>query len=367
MRLRDAARLARQRFAQEAREKLYLSLGVDTTRPLAVQGIVNERCNYKCAYCEFWRLAHYKDEMGLEDWQRALAGLQDWIGNFTIQYAGGEPLIYKPFLPLVEFCHARGIGWGVITNGSVLTESVVERLVGAAPINIDISVDGVDAATHDDVRGVKDSLAKIAAGIGRLRAARDRAGSKTSIRIKPTVHRRNLHGLPALVRWTQDVGGDTIDFSPVRPWTPEVDGDLWIRSPEDVATMQRVVDELVALRAAGAPIETEPSRLQSWAAHFRGEAVRPEVSPCRVGLRDFHILPDGEVRMCWHYQTIGSVREHTPKELWHGEVAKRQRAAMMRCAMFGSVECASSCLAHRTLRQDFRRGWMLVRSRLRGG
>lgn len=363
MRVRDALRLAGQRLAQEAREAIYLGVGLDTTRPLAVKGIVNERCNYRCAYCDFWRLAHYRDEMQLEDWQRALVGLQDWIGNFSIQYSGGEPLIYKAFLPLVEFCHRRDIGWGVITNGSALTTAVVERLIAAEPLNIDISVDGTDAATHDEVRGVANSLAKIADGIGRLRAARDAHKTRTVIRIKPTVHRKNLRGLPALVAWTKAIGADSIDFSPVRPWTPEVESDLAIRHPEDVAAMTSVVAQLLRLRAQGEPIETEPSRLRRWGAHFRGEGVQPDVSPCRVGLRDFHILPDGEVRMCWHYPAIGSVKEHTPKQLWHGRVATEQRSAMMRCAKFGSVDCASSCLSHRTLGQDVRRGWMLLRAR----
>lgn len=363
MRVADLARLGTRRLLHAAAEQVYLKLGIDRTRPVAIRGMVNERCNYKCSYCDFWRLPAYRSEMTLADWQAALTGLRSWLGPYTIQFSGGEPFLWKPFLDLVAWGDARQIRWGVITNGSALTPGVVDRLIAASPLNVDVSVDGPDAATHDTVRGVPGSLERIAAGLTRLRVARDAAGARFPIRVKPTVHRANLRRLDALVTWARDIGATSIDFSPVRPWTQEVERDLWVTTREDFAALAAMVDRLVELRAAGAPIETEPARLRAWPAHFRREAVQPTLVPCRVGLRDFHVLPDGEVRMCWHYPAIGNIRTTSARDLWYGEAARRQRATMMRCAKFGSVDCASSCLAHRSLGDDVRRGWMLWRSR----
>ncbi len=366
MRIVDLARIGARRLRYEAAEQLYLKLGVDRTRPVAIRGMVNERCNYKCSYCAFWRLPAYRNEMTLADWQRGLAGLRAWLGPFTIQFSGGEPFLWKPFLELVAWCHEQGIRWGVITNGSALTPGVVQRLVAARPLNVDVSVDGPDADSHDTVRGVAGSLARIGAGLTRLRTARDAACARFAIRIKPTVHRHNLRHLDALVAWTQEVGATSIDFSPVRPWTTEVDRDLWIESEADSAALAAMVETLIALRLGGAPIETETARLRAMPAHFRREVVTPRLAPCRVGLRDFHILPDGEVRMCWHYPAIGDIRMSSARDLWYGDVATRQRSAMMSCAKFGSVECAASCLAHRSFGEDLRRGMLLLR-RARAG
>jgi MoaA/NifB/PqqE/SkfB family radical SAM enzyme len=361
MRIADLVRLGARRLSNAGTEHLFLKLGIDRTRPVAIRGMVNERCNYRCSYCDFWRLHAYRNEMSLPDWQHALGGLRDWLGAFTIQFSGGEPFVWRPFLELVAWCRAQRIGWGVITNGSALTPTVIDRLVAAAPLNVDVSVDGSDAAVHDTVRGVAGSLARIGAGLARLRVARDDARARFAIRIKPTVHRANVHRLDALVSWAQEVGATSIDFSPVRPWTIEVERDLWITTPEEFSALATTIERLIAQRDAGAPIETEADRMRTWPAHFRREAIRPSLAPCRVGLRDFHILPDGDVRMCWHYPPIGSIKTTRARDLWYGERARRQRATMMRCPKFGSIDCASSCLAHRSLGDDVRRGWLLLR------
>ena len=53
------------------------------------------------------------------------------FGTYTIQFAGGEPFIFKPFLSLVEWCNVQGIDWGVTTNGSRIFKSGCQRIVSA--------------------------------------------------------------------------------------------------------------------------------------------------------------------------------------------------------------------------------------------
>ncbi|MBT9596175.1 MAG: radical SAM protein [Vitreoscilla sp.] len=363
MKLGKVVALGSRRLGQELREAFYLRTGLDGTRPLAIRAHPTERCNYRCGSCKCWRLDDYPPEMPLGEWCRALADLRGFVGPYCVQFAGGEPFVYKPFLALVEWCAAHRIDWGMITNGSALSPANVARLVAATPLNIDVSVDGASSAVHDASRGVPGSLVCIAKGLRTLRRARDAAGGSFPIRVKPTVHRRNLHEMPQLVEWAVSAGATSIDFSPVRPWTPEVGQDLWLR-PQDERALEQAIESLVAAKRAGAPIETEESRLLAWPSHFRGEWVQPDVAPCRVGLRDFHILANGDVRMCWEYPPIGNIRRSSAREVWTGPVASAQRATMMQCANFGSPKCASSCLAHRTMGQDWKRVALLTRREL---
>jgi MoaA/NifB/PqqE/SkfB family radical SAM enzyme len=360
MNLTEIVSLGSRRVAHELREAVYLKTGFDTTKPLAIRALPTERCNYKCPSCACWRRDAYPPEMTLAEWCAALAGLREFVGPYAVQFAGGEPFVFKPFLPLVEWCATRRIGWGVITNGSALSESNAKRVVSARPLNVDISVDGATPAVHDASRGIPGSLDHITRGLAALRDARDRAGATFPIRIKPTVHRLNFQEMPAVVDWAVKAGATSVDFSPVRPWTPEVASDLWLHS-EDEASLEGVVRQLIAAKLAGAPIETEVTRMSAWPAHFRGEYVKPDMAPCRVGLRDFHILADGDVRMCWEYPPIGNLKSASARDIWWGPVATEQRATMMRCANFGSPRCASSCLAHRTLGQDWKRMRVLTR------
>ena len=135
----------------------------------------------------------YATELTIEEWQRALASLRDFIGRYVIQFAGGEPFLKQGFVELLAHCRREGIDWGVITNGSAFrSEAVVAKVVAARPMNIDVSVDAADVATHDFVRGVPGSLRAIEARLVRLRDERARSGRHFPIRITPTVSRLNV-------------------------------------------------------------------------------------------------------------------------------------------------------------------------------
>jgi radical SAM protein with 4Fe4S-binding SPASM domain len=292
----------------------------------------------------------------------ALTDVRQFIGSFSVEFIGGEPFVFKPFLSLTEWCTASGIRWSVTTNGSALSAKNAERLIAARPLFVNISVDGATAAVHDHSRGVRGSLETITRGIGTLRTLRERSGQSFPIRIKPTVHRGNFREMPDLVRWAERVGATSIDFSPVRHWTPEVVTQLWIRRTDE-ADLRGVIETLIAMKRAGAAIETEELRLASWIGHFRGERIDVSLAPCRVGLRDYFILPNGDVRSCWFYPVLGNVKEASAREIWRSAAASELRAQMTQCPHFGSVRCAASCLAHRTLREDARRALMVFKPR----
>ena len=103
MNLRELSRLAWKHARNTAAEELYLHGLGDATRPVSVHALVNERCNYRCQYCDFWRLPHYQQEMSIAEWQQALRSLKDFIGSYSIQFSGGEPFIKKGFIDRVNF------------------------------------------------------------------------------------------------------------------------------------------------------------------------------------------------------------------------------------------------------------------------
>jgi len=352
-----------RRVVQEMREAVYLSTGADLTRPQTIGVVLTERCNYRCLSCACWRKQDDADEMSLEQWIAAFTDVREFVGDFSVQFGGGEPFVFKPFLDLIAWCRTTGISWSMITNGSAFSPKNAQRVADAQPIAVNISVDGATAAVHDHSRGVAGSLQTITHGIETLKAARRRSGASFAIRIKPTVHRANFREMPALVRWAEAIGATSVDFSPVRAWTPEVETQLWL-GRADEEDLKAVMATLIAMKRAGAPIETEASRISSWDAHFRGESVAPSLGPCRVGLRDYCILPNGDVRSCWFYPVLGNVKNASARAIWRDAATQKLRERMTHCPHFGETKCASSCLAHRTLAEDVRRVVLMVRSGL---
>jgi MoaA/NifB/PqqE/SkfB family radical SAM enzyme len=214
-------RLGLRQLSSILPEALYLSTGIDLTRPTEIRASVTTRCNYKRLQCGCWR-CEPGQEMSIVQWEMALASIKEFCGPYRIHFVGGEPFVKKGFLDLLEFCRERSIDFGVITNGSAFAnEGVVSRFVAARPLKVDISVDGPTPDIHDRLRGYPGSLASIAADIGKLRDARHRLGVSFPIRIKATLNAVNFRSMTDLVTWAMEHGATSIDIEPIREWTDE--------------------------------------------------------------------------------------------------------------------------------------------------
>jgi len=338
-------------------EELYLHTALDTTKPVTIQGIVNEICNYKCRYCEFWRLPQYRPEMSIEEWKKALLDLKEFRGSYHIEFSGGEPYLKKGFVELLEFCRAQGLQWGVTTNGSAfLSNKIVRSTLAAKPFNINISLDSKRPEIHDYSRGIDGSLDKLLQGLSNVLAVRKELRLSFPIIIKPVVHRLNFRYMPEMVQWIQQIGATAINFQPVDRWTPETHNELWIDDPKDFEDLNRVSDDLIAMKRSGAPILNPELILAAWGKHFREEKAPAEYMPCRVGLRNYFIRPDGEVEVCWYYKSIGNVRNSNAREIWYGEEAAQRRKETVACDSL----CLFTCLSQKKLVDKVKMGLTLI-------
>lgn len=350
-------RLASRQLSSLISEMAYLHAGIDLTRPTDIWACLTNRCNYKCLQCACWRFGD-EPEMSIEQWRAALASMKEFLGTCRIQFVGGEPFMKKGFLDLLEFCRDQTIDFGVITNGSAFSsEQVIGRFVSARPIKVEISVDGPTAEIHDRLRGYSGSLERIALGIRKLRQAQDATGIRFPIRIKPTLNAVNFRSMTDLVRWAVDQGATTIDIEPIREWTEESKGELWL-SPADLDDLQEVVDELIAMKARGAPIETSGHKLLGMIPHFRREKVTPEVATCLVGLRVLQIDPRGIVTSCSEFAPLGDLTRQTAREIWTGADACAIRRETVACTR----GCTYGCMATKSFREKIRRGLMVFGS-----
>ena len=362
LRNRDMLSRAGAGAKRGASERLYLSTGLNLTRPTSIRITLTERCNYRCRYCNHWRQDSYPDELNLDDWKRNILSLGRFLGPFPLQFLGGEPFIWPGFLELAAFCRSNGVRWGVITNGSALGARAVAAVVEAHPTNVDVSIDSRNAGIHDHARGVIGSSKHIEAGVDRLAAARRAAGQTFPIRIKPTVHRTNLETLPEVVQWAASKEGVLVDFSPVRLWADTAKAEHYPSTPAELQALEQVVARLIDMKRAGFPIETSEAKLQAINKHFAGEIETHAYQQCRVGLRTFDIYPDGEVQHCWKY-AIGNLRESTPEDIWHGSARKQTIADTLACDLAGGNVCGTACTSHRSPIQEVRRAFLYLRKR----
>ena len=147
-----------------------------------------------------------------------------------------------------------------------------------------------------------------------------------------------------MVEWVKGLGATAVNFQPVDRWTKETYDELWI-GEDDMPDLIKVRDKLVAMKKAGAPILNSELILGVWPEHFREEKAPPETMPCRVGMRNYFIRPDGNVEVCWFYPPIGNVRKQSAKKSgtakWRGNGGRKRSPAT-------SSACSPACRRRRS-------------------
>lgn len=138
-------------------------------RHLRVTLLTTLQCNFACDYCIQGDHGDYNAsaaKMSLETAARVQTWLEQRLDalrpeRFTITFFGGEPLLNLPVVyhlaeGLAAACKGRGIGMNIslITNGLLLTEAVVDRLLPYGLTGIKVTLDG-DQPTHDRLRPLR--------------------------------------------------------------------------------------------------------------------------------------------------------------------------------------------------------------------
>jgi pyrroloquinoline quinone biosynthesis protein E len=65
-------------------------------------------CPLQCPYCSNpLDYANFKDELSTEDWKRVLKQSRE-MGAVQLGFSGGEPLVRKDLVELVDYSHELG-------------------------------------------------------------------------------------------------------------------------------------------------------------------------------------------------------------------------------------------------------------------
>ena len=127
-----------------------LKSGLDA--PICLTWELTYGCNLACIHCLSSSGRRDPRELTTADCKTVIDELQR-LQVFYVNIGGGEPTIRPDFFELIEYCVAQGVGVKFSTNGSQIDAQAAKRLSGNDYIDIQISLDGADAATNDAVRG----------------------------------------------------------------------------------------------------------------------------------------------------------------------------------------------------------------------
>lgn len=299
------------------------------------------RCNIKCKQCAIWRLPQ-KEELTTEEWKDAIYALRQFIGPYRVQLAGGEIFVRKDIPEIIRFASQNDVLTGIVSNGTMIKPGLAEELVDAGLGYMHISIDGINADTHDHIRGIPGIHAKATKSIQYLKDAS--RGSGLSLCVATIIMKKNRHELVDLVKWVEDEGLDGIIFNPLGPtidsdkdWYKKTD--LWF---DDLSEVNEILDTLVEMKKNGAKIINPPEQFEEMKSYFK----RPYLlrnDKCMVGITNLNITSDGYMHTCYKMPPIGNIREISPKEAWDSDVARKLRQRIKEC----DIHCSPGNFVYR--------------------
>jgi radical SAM protein with 4Fe4S-binding SPASM domain len=133
-------------------------------RPYVVSWNLTYRCNLACEHCyldaggtPLVDTKNFADrsELGTEECFRVIDDIAAFAPECVTILTGGEPLLRRDILQIVQRAAERGLWVVVGTNGVRITENVAARLAEAGARGLSLSLDALEPDRHDRFRKVR--------------------------------------------------------------------------------------------------------------------------------------------------------------------------------------------------------------------
>ena len=127
-----------------------MKAGLDA--PICLTWELTYACNLQCVHCLSSSGRRDPRELGTAEAEAVIDELER-LQVFYVNIGGGEPTIRPDFWHLVDYAVDHRVGVKFSTNGSRIDAAVATRLAATDYVDVQLSIDGADAATNDAVRG----------------------------------------------------------------------------------------------------------------------------------------------------------------------------------------------------------------------
>ena len=302
--------------------------------PLFAVWNFTNRCNLACSHC-------YQDSEA-----RAIAGelaleeklaLVDQMGRAhmpMLALSGGEPTISPDLLPILLRAQTHGMHTTIATNGTTMTLDRAAELASAGLRYVEISLDSVNPARHDEFRGHPGMWEKAVAGARNVVAT---DGMRLGIAM--CVHQGNIDEVTDMIALAEDLGAGCFahfNFIPVGRGLKMVSGDITPKQREKLlAILNRKMQEdgigiistapqLGRMCLVGSPIDQGKATCShaGSGSGVKARVVAKYLGGCGAGRTYICIEPNGNVTPCVYMpqRVMGNVRDKPLMEIFRDSV-----------------------------------------------
>jgi len=168
---------------------------------------VTRRCNLACAHCYLDAVRRsFLDELNATQAARLIAQIAALAPGAMLVLSGGEPLLRRDLVALVEQAAENGLAPVIGTNGTLLSERRARQLKHAGAAGAGISLDSATPAFHDRLRGKPGAWQAAISGVLAARFA------GLPVSLQATVFMENRVELTAIAELAEWLGAIALNF-----------------------------------------------------------------------------------------------------------------------------------------------------------
>src|SRR5262249_54723008 len=176
--------------------------------PLAVHLEIVGACNLTCTHCFAGELPRNHHPLRLSAMDSLFGDLAR-LGSCRLGLPGGEPLLRKDLLDILDAATGHGLHPCLTTNGLLLTEELAREMGRRPLVWLNVSLEGPSAESNDAVRGA----GTFAAVVDKFKLLPRHARFTLAF----TVMRTNAHLVRQCADLAYEVGAHTAVFRPLYP------------------------------------------------------------------------------------------------------------------------------------------------------
>lgn len=165
---------------------------------------VTNRCNLRCKHCyivEGRLRPTEKKELLRDEMLKLLEQLSD-IGIFLLTFSGGEFFLHPHAFDYLDYATRLGFAIRIFSSLAGPAGKKTNRLIDYNVFEVETSIHGADAQTHDKFTGVKNSFDQMVA------SARALVDMGISVTMKTCWTRYNWYQYDQIMNLAQEVGAD---------------------------------------------------------------------------------------------------------------------------------------------------------------
>lgn len=286
---------------------------MDTSNQFYFQWHFLTKCNLRCKHC--YQEEYIHGEMDFEKLllvaEQIINALEKWNMYGRISLTGGEPFASKHLFPLLEYLDSseRIISLDILSNGTLIKDEDITKLKSIKKLHqIQISLDGGDAETHDAVRGK-------GAFDGAIRAIRKLRASDIEVSLMYTLMKINKDSYMKFIDLAEKENVNAITLERVTPCGNSNIEDILTAEEvkkiyTDITKKANEMDDYPVIRRA------RPLWVNTLCDNTKEDANIGGF--CPVGLTALAILWDGTVLPCRRLEIpIGNILTDGIFKIWY--------------------------------------------------